>query len=573
MGEEQIIVEEEVSLKRDLGTFSSFSIGYADVGADIYIALGLVLFFAAGAAPLALAIAAIGYTCTALSYAELAPAIPVAGGSSSFTREAFGDFYSFIAGWGLMLDYTIDIAIFAWFTMGYLGGFAKNLTNAGYPILEKLSVVNFVNAGGDYTFQTIGTIVFIIFLILLNLIGIKESASFNAVLSVLDIFSEITILALGFLIAWSAPIAINNISQIGTGVSWADFGWGITVAMVSYIGLESLSQAAEETKNPSKTIPRTTFYLIIAVIVVALSVSLLTVGLRTITPFEIATTYQADPIAGVARGVVNELGTSSALYTLLPLWVGLLGLTIVAISSNTGVIGVSRVTYSMGKHSILPVWLSKVHPKYRVPFRTIIVFTLASLGFVFFVYVVNTFNLVNEDPTIILADLYNYGALIAFMLTNLSLIKLRNKRPELFRPFRSPLTLHLKRRNGARSFELPVLATLGFTINLIVWLLVLSLHQVGRVVGTLWFICGIIGYYYYRKSKNLRLNEPIEGTLLTTPANAPKLHPDIFELPVSIDVVMEEKKEIGEIKDIEKLERRVAGEVVEETEESNTTKE
>ena len=114
-----MIVEEEVTLKRDLGAFGSFSIGYADVGADIYIALGLVLLLGFGALlRLALAVAAIGYACTAFSYAELAPAIPVAGGSSSFTREAFGDFYSFLAGWGLLLElHRICIAICAWFTI------------------------------------------------------------------------------------------------------------------------------------------------------------------------------------------------------------------------------------------------------------------------------------------------------------------------------------------------------------------------------------------------------------------------------------------------------------------------
>ncbi|MGZ4864815.1 MAG: APC family permease [Halobacteriota archaeon] len=542
-----------MTLKRDLGAFGSFSIGYADVGADIYIALGLVLFFGLGAAPIALACAAVGYAFTALSYAELAPAIPVAGGSSSFTREAFGDFFSFLAGWGLLLDYTIDIAIFAWFTMGYLGGFAKNLTNAGYPILDWLSVVNFSNAQGNYTYQVIGTAIFILFLIVLNLVGIKESVSFNAVLSVLDIFSEIVILGLGFFIAWSAPIAISNLSQLGTGVSWSNFGWAITVAMVSYIGLESLSQAAEETKNPSKTIPRTTFALIISVIVVALTVSTLSVGLKTLTPLEIATKYQTDPVAGVAHGVVSELGAGSVLYPLLPLWVGLLGFTIVAISSNTGVIGASRVTYSMGRHSIMPVWFGKVHPKFRVPYRTIIVFTLASLGFILFIYVVNAFNLSDEDPTIILADLYNYGALIAFMLTNLSLIKLRNKRPELFRPFRSPLTVHIKRKTG--TVELPLLATLGFSINLIVWLLVLSLHQVGRVVGTIWFIIGVLGYYVYRKRHGLRINEPIEGTLLTSPENAAKLHPDIFETQSSTNVFEEEKK-LEQIEGITKSEEQ-----------------
>ena len=143
-----------------------------------------------------------------------------------------------------------------------------------------------------------------------------------------------------------------------------------------------------------------------------------------------------------------NLAQAAFLYTLLPLWVGLLGFTIVAVSSNTGVIGSSRVTYSMGRHNIMPAWFSKVHPKFRVPHRTIIVFTLASLGFILFVYQSTCTTLRLEDPTIILADLYNYGALIAFMLTNLSLIKLRNKRPELYRPFRSPLTIRVKRKKG-----------------------------------------------------------------------------------------------------------------------------
>ena len=112
---------EEITLKRDLGVLGSFSIGFADVGADIYVALGLVLFFAMGAAPLALAVAALGYMFTALSYAELASAIPKAGGASVFAREAFNDFWGFIAGWGLLLDYTIDIALFGWITHGIPG--------------------------------------------------------------------------------------------------------------------------------------------------------------------------------------------------------------------------------------------------------------------------------------------------------------------------------------------------------------------------------------------------------------------------------------------------------------------
>ncbi len=549
-----IIAEEETSLKRDVGLSGSFFVGYAGVGADIYVALGLVIFFALGAAPLALAIAGVGFVFTALSYAELASAVPVAGGASSFSREAFGDFAGFLAGWGLLLDYTIDIALFAWFTMGYLGGFTRNLANAGYPALDFLSVVNFVNANGDYTFQAIGTAVFIFLLIGLNIIGIKESVTFNVITGALDIVSEAIIIGLGLAIAWSGSIALSNVAQLGTTVSWSNFGFGITIAVVSYIGLETMTQVAEETKNPGKVIPRAIIYLIVAILVVALTVSTLAVGLTAISPSVLATTYQADPIAGVAKGVGLALGAANPLSVLLPLWAGILGFSIVAISANTGVIGASRVTYSMAKHNIFPRWFSYVQPRLRVPLRTIVTFSLAALGFIIFVYSAFTFHLTPEDPTIILADVYSYGALIAFMLSNLSLIRLRSKRPELFRPFRSPLTLRLKRRSGG-VIEIPTLALLGFLINATVWILVLGLHQVGRVVGTLWFVMGILGYYLYRRQQGLKLNKPIEGTLLTTPENAPKLHPEVFDLPVSIDVVMEADKEKEELEESGAIER------------------
>ena len=123
------------------------------MGADIYVALGLVLFFAMGVAPLALAVAALGYIFTALSYAELASAIPMAGGASIFAREAFDDFWSFIAGWGLLLDYTIDIALFGWITMGYLGSFCQNLQQIGVPYIGALSVINSLNVIGRTVYQ------------------------------------------------------------------------------------------------------------------------------------------------------------------------------------------------------------------------------------------------------------------------------------------------------------------------------------------------------------------------------------------------------------------------------------
>lgn len=519
----------EVTLKREMGIFGSFSIGFADVGADIYVALGLVLFYALGVAPISIGVAAIGYMFTALSYAELASAIPKAGGASIFAREAFNDFWSFIAGWGLLLDYTIDIALFGWFTIGYLGGLMGNLAATGVPLVGHLSVLNSLNTAAphNYTFQAIAVIILALALLALNYIGIRESSNFNIALSLLSLVNETTLIIFGLLIVWKLPTFTANITQLGTGVSWQNFGWGITLAMVSFIGLESISQAAEETKRPDKTIPRATFALIVVVILISIFYSVLAVGLPTITPQIIGTTYQNDPVAGVARGLALGLSPSNPLVWFLPIWASLMGFVLILVSTNTGVIGSSRVTFSMARYKIMPSWFNKVHPKYRVPYRTVIVFTLASIAFVLFVWFMGTFQISSEDPTIILGDLYNYGALVAFMLVNLSVIMLRNKRPELFRPYKIPFELKLNFRG--KPFVLPVIPLLGFLVCFFVWFLVLNLHQVGKIVGTLWFIVGIAGYLYYRKRMGLDWKAPIPSTEVTHPDVAHLLHPEIAD--------------------------------------------
>jgi APA family basic amino acid/polyamine antiporter len=272
----------------------------------------------------------------------------------------------------------------------------------------------------------------------------------------------------------------------------------------------------------------------VAVILAGLLICILAVGLPTMTASEIGHGYQNDPVAGVAAGIARGLPLSSPLVTILPLYVGFLGFVMLLMSTNTGVIGASRVTYSMARYNTFPTWFSHIHPKYRVPTRTVVVFTLASVAFVVFVWFMGTYgaqlHLPKEDPTIILGDLYNYGALISFMLVNLALISLRNKRPDLYRPFRSPLTVRIPRKPG--TYELPLLPLLGFFVCLGVWILVLSLHEIGKYVGTLWFIAGIAIYLWYRNRRKLHWRDSVEGTLETHPDVAHNLHPEIAHLLV-----------------------------------------
>src|SRR3984893_8589349 len=114
------VLPQEAELRRSVTIWGSYAWGYADVGADIYVALGLVMGIAMGYANIAFAFAGVVYVCIGLAYTELAAAYPVAGGGQFFVNRVLGDFVGFVAGWAVLLDFTIDISLFAWFTIGYI---------------------------------------------------------------------------------------------------------------------------------------------------------------------------------------------------------------------------------------------------------------------------------------------------------------------------------------------------------------------------------------------------------------------------------------------------------------------
>jgi APA family basic amino acid/polyamine antiporter len=191
----------KVKLRREVSVWGSFCWGYADVGADVYVALGLVLAAAQGATPLAFAIAGTVYVFVGLAYTEMAAAYPVAGGGQYFTLRGMGDFWGFMAGAALMLDYTIDIALFAMASAGYVNFF--------FPAAREfaVSIGPFPNVNLVWLAETF---VFIAFLVLLNIKGMRESSLFNEVLGALDMTMESSIIVLGFAFAWRPDMFLHQ---------------------------------------------------------------------------------------------------------------------------------------------------------------------------------------------------------------------------------------------------------------------------------------------------------------------------------------------------------------------------
>jgi len=481
-------VEEEHTLKRDVGWYGSFSMGYADVGADIYVALGLVAFYAAGASPLAFAIASITYICTGFAYGELATAYPYAGGAHVYTMKAINDLMGFIAGWAVMLDYTVDIALFSLATAGYLSFFIPWIKSTAFTVAL---------LGMDLRVTALGLTSFLLVMVLIgiNLWGIRKASALNELLVSLDLAVESLILVLGAVLAFNLGLFASQIGVMGAdkvfqNIAYAfkgldyqkqNFIYGVTLAMCSFIGIESISQAAEETRKPYRWIPRATKLSILAVLVFAIGLSSVAMGM---VPWTRLAESQTDPMAVLARAIPVVGGFIAPI-------VAFTGFAICYVSSNTGVIGVSRVVFSMGKFNLMPRWFYRVHPRYRTPYRTILIFgfigaALSILGELHFV-----------------ADLYNFGALLSYILVNLSLIILRNTDVEAYRAWKAPGNLRLKVKG--KEFLIPVTGLIGLISCAAIWFLVVSYHPAGRILGTAWIAAGLLVYAAYRRGSGLSL--------------------------------------------------------------------
>lgn len=477
---------EEHALKREVGWYGSFAMGYADVGADLYVAIGLVAFYAAGASPIAFAIASITYVCTGLAYAELATAYPYAGGAQVYSMKAFNDLTGFIAGWAVMLDYTVDIALFSLASAGYLSFFLPWLKSSFFLISA---------FGLQVKVSYIGLVAFllVIALLFLNTVGVRESSAFNELLVSLDLIVESLILVTGILLAFGLVLFMSQVTNFGSpsvfsnivyiipqyGTQTQNFIYGITLAMTSFIGIESIAQAAEETRRPQRWIPRANKLSIIAVVIFAVGLSTLSMGLM---PWQDLAAAQTDPMAAIASRV-PYIG-----HFLGPI-VALTGFTICYVSTNTGVIGASRVVFSMGRFGLMPAWFYKVHRRFRTPIRTIAVFGLlgaaiALLGELHFV-----------------ADLYNFGALLSYMIVNVSLIVLRNKEPDAYRAWKLPGMLRI--RVAEKTIHIPAISIVGTIATATMWALVIGFHAEGRIVGTIWLAIGVIGFVAYRRSRKM----------------------------------------------------------------------
>jgi APA family basic amino acid/polyamine antiporter len=268
----------------------------------------------------------------------------------------------------------------------------------------------------------------------------------------------------------------------------------ITFAMVAFIGIESISQGAEETKDPEGTIPKAHKTAVLSVLIFAIVISVLSLGIVDWSVMAAKANID-NPLVPVVRAVTGA-------PWLLPL-MAFAGFVICLVSSNTGVIGVSRVAYSMSQAGLLSRKFSYIHPRFHTPWFALLFFTPFAIALAIY------------GDIYLLGELYAFGALTAYTLSNLSLILLRDKEPDLKRPYKAPLNLRLP--SGK---EMPLVALFGlfgcvFILSLLLWL-----HDAGRLLAVAWFVVGAVAYPTY---KAYREHVPAQTHRVDTKLTAPAL--------------------------------------------------
>jgi APA family basic amino acid/polyamine antiporter len=470
-------IPRDESLSRVHGVGALFSAAYGNVGSSIYYALGVTAAFALGLTPIAFVISGLIFAATAATYAEATVMYPEAGGSSSFARHAFNELVSFIAAWGQMLNYVITVAISSYFVPHYLAVFWE-------PLGE---------APGDI----IGGAVLIVALALLNIRGSQESAKLNLILAVADLATQVVLVAIGVFLVLSPQVLVDNV-HLGVAPSWSDFALGIAVGMIAYTGIETISNMAEEARDSARTIPRSVGITVAAVLglyllipVVALSAMPVTQDAAGHYATALGSEFANDPILGI----VENLGLSDGLTEVLRFYVGVLAAVILLIATNAGLIGVSRLTYSMGQHRQLPEGLRQVHPRYRTPYIAILVFSGVAMITLL------------PGKTDFLATMYSFGAMLSFTIAHVAVIQLRRRHSAATRPWKPALNF---RAFGA---EVPLTAVLGGLGTFSAWIVVMALNPRTLVVGLGWMALGIGIYVLYRRNQRLPLTQTVKVLL------------------------------------------------------------
>jgi basic amino acid/polyamine antiporter, APA family len=469
-----------VTIERRVGTPRLFATAYSTVGSSIYFALGVVSAFALGLTPVVFLLAGLLFVITTLTYFEGMTMHPERGGSAVMARYAFNELFSFIAGWAILLDFLILIAIsslsIGHYLMAFWHGFGDDGPTLAIALLVLFGIARY------------------------NFLGKAPRGRRTIALSIVDMALVLMIVGLGLATAFDPP-AITDSVELGKVPTWPDLLFGMTVAVIAYTGIEAAANLAPEVRVPKEALRRTVgagaavvLLVFVGMSVVALMALPVNEGVPMVV--ENQTNGYGTPLGGQyieapVLGVVESL-TGGFAGELLSYAVALVAMLVLSQAANAGMVGIARTSYTLATHRQIPAGIARLHPRYGTPWIVLSFFTVLA------------FALLLPLDIELLAGMFAYGALIAFALAHLSVCVLRFKEPARRRAYKVPLNVRVKGR------ELPIPSVIGAVLSIAAWIGTFIYHDDARLFGSIWMAIGLLLYVVYRSREGLSLTRMVE---------------------------------------------------------------
>ncbi len=466
------------------------AITYSSVGFSIYFALGVVAKRGLGLTPVIFLIAGFLFVLTMLTYVEGGAMLRERGGSSALARHAFNELVAFVAGWVILLDYLIVIALAVLTVPHYLEPVTGDL-NAYWTTAITAGVVLYITA--------------------LNVLDIPARRRPRALigLALADLVLQLMVIAVGLTVVFN-PERLTDSIHLFTTPSVSDAVYATVLAMLAYAGIEAVSNLAPDlnlkTKDFGRIVVRSVW--LVPVIYAGMAVVALMAVPVVNGPSGPETALGEQFIEAPVLGVVSAYD---------PAWVAdgmrwlvaLIATPLLVFAANTAMLGVSRHTYTLAVNRQIPSWLGQLDRRYEVPYKAILicaagVFALAMLG-----------------DVELLAGIYAFGATLAITIAHVSVIKLRRDDPDRLRPYRIPGNFNL------HGTWIPLPAVAGALLSGLALVSVVLLHDAARWVGLGWLLFGLVAYVIYRRGieqTSLTKQVTVDPRALTRPKVSISLH-------------------------------------------------
>jgi APA family basic amino acid/polyamine antiporter len=499
--------------ERPLSSRALFALVYTTSVSSIYFALGVIAHRANGLTPAVLLAAGVFFLLTAMAYAEGASMHPERGGSAAFARHAFNELVSFVASWAIALDYTILIAITALTVPSYLAAFWAPIGRGALQIVVALAVIAFVAST--------------------NILGISARAlPRRVIITVADLGLQVVIVVLGLLLVFH-PDRLGASIHLGSAPTGSDLAFALPIAVVAFAGLEAAASLAGEVTASGRELRRLVFPG--SAVIILIYVGIAVVGVAALPVHhgmtDLGTRHVRAPLLGVV-GALRPTWISEVLkYT-----VAVGGAAGLASAAAASMLGVSRVGYTLATNRQIPSAIGRLHDRWGTPYVIIGAAAVAAAALA-----------IPSDPELLIG-IYAFGALLAFTIGHVSVIKLRFSERDLERPYSVPLSLPIK---GVR---VPLPVVLGAVLAGAGWVAVLVFHSGARYVGIGWLLCGVALYVTYRKSEGKPLLKRV--TISERALRHERPQPDFGSILVPIlgtrlddDIVQTAAKLAGETRD------------------------